>query len=204
MRNKTWLWPVLSRIERDGGVIKAKGGALCEPAREPAVWRRIAALASLKDVEPWFLALTRYGPLIDTSISDRDEQTERRLWEGAIEHLAEVAELWKETGEGSNLWEVPASTPIELEPGYRRLRTELRRIADGAVRLDVEGLELVPEPMTLDAFLWLAAAESARAGHRFKRCERCASWFSVQRADARFCSAVCRNYREASEAASAD
>ena len=107
MRNKTWLWPVLSRIERDGGVIKAKGGALCEPAREPAVWRRIAALASLKDVEPWFLALTRYGPLIDTSISDRDEQTERRLWEGAIEHLAEVAELWKETGEGSNLWRCP-------------------------------------------------------------------------------------------------
>jgi hypothetical protein len=198
MRTKTWLWPVLSRIERDGGVIKAKGGALYAPAKVPAMWRRVAALAPLKDVEPWFLALTRYGPL--TARSDRDEPTERRLWETAIGHLAEVASLWKETSEGSNLWEVPASTPIELEPGYRRLRTELRRIADDGVRFDVAGLELVPEPMTLDAFLWLAAAESARERHRFKRCERCASWFSIQRTDARFCSAVCRNKREGQEA----
>jgi hypothetical protein len=168
------------------------------------MWRRVAALVSLKDVEPWFLALTRYGPLIDTTVSDRDEQTERRLWETAIGHLAEVAALWMETSEGSNLWQLPAATPIELTPGYRRLRTELRRITDGGVRFDVSGLELVPEPLTLDAFLWLAAAESARERHRFKCCSRCASWFSIQRTDARFCSAACRNYRNASEAAGTD
>lgn len=87
------------------------------------MWRRVAALVSLKDVEPWFLALTRYGPLIDTTVSDRDEQTERRLWETAIGHLAEVAALWMETSEGSNLWQLP--------PAHHRRRRTVRRLGAG-------------------------------------------------------------------------
>lgn len=195
MRGKVWAWTRLAKVERDGGVITAKAGALYEPARVPVMWRRIVDLASLQDIEPWFLALMRYGPLVETGWV-RDEQTERHLWESTIARLAEVAGLWKETAEGSNLWELPPATPIEVEPGYRRLRTELRRIAEGSLRFDVSGLDLIPEPVTLDAFLWLSAAATARERHRFRRCERCGEWFSIRRTDAQFCSAVCRNRRE--------
>jgi hypothetical protein len=92
---------------------------------------------------------------------------------------------------------VVSTPPIELAKGYHRLQAELVRVVYDGVRLTARDLELVPEPQTLDAFLWLSAAESVRERHRFKRCERCDGWFLVRRTDAQFCSAVCRNWRPA-------
>lgn len=189
------MWS-LPRVERDAGRIRFSGGAIYEPAREPALWRRIAALASLGEDDRWFLALMRHGPLTGVTLGMRDESPEREAWERTIAGLAEVAACWEETSEGSNLWELPTAAPIELTDGYHRVRKELRRIAESAVRLELEGLALTPAPATLDAFIWLSAAESVREKHRFRRCERCGGWFSIQRSDARFCSAICRNKRE--------
>jgi hypothetical protein len=195
---KLWAWTAPKRVHRNGGrTIRFEGWTNYEPGRVPALWLRIAALASDIDTG-WLTALQEYGPLLDTFDGvPRDERHERAPWRETIERLAEISGLWREGEAG--IWALPES-PVELTRAYRRLQTELQRVAgaiENGIRLALRGLDLVPEPGTLEAYLWLAAAESVRERHRFRKCERCDGWFAIRRTDALFCSAVCRNWRPA-------
>lgn len=194
MRRRLWVWTAPRQVERGAGTIRFKGWTQYEPERVPAMWMRIAGLGT--DLDGWLGAIEQYGPLLDTFGDDaHEERHERDPWVRAIEHLWTASTMWKETAGG--IWELPSAPPVELTTAWRRLRNELARVvAEDGVKLAVRGLDLVPEPGTLDAYLWLSAAESVRDRHRFKRCERCAGWFAIRRTDAQFCSAVCRNKRE--------
>lgn len=188
-----WVWTAPKQVERVDGAIRFVGWSQYAPARVPAMWLRLAELET--DQQGWLTALEQYGPLDDVfDERPRDEETLRVPWQRTIERLAEVSFLWRKEEQG--IWSLP-DAPIALAKGYRRLRTELTRVLHDSVRLAARDLDLVPDPQTLDAYLWLAAADSARSRHRFKRCERCGEWFSAQRKDAMFCSAICRNKREA-------
>jgi hypothetical protein len=194
-------------------MIRFEGWIEYEPARAPALWMRVAAQMSdlLKNPPDggWLAALQEYGPLDDTSLDEtpRDERVQRDSWGQAIQRLDEVSLLWREGDMG--VWALPES-PVELTRAYRLLQVQLRQVAgvvDKGVRLALRGIELVPEPATLEAYLWLSAAESVRDRHRFKKCERCAGWFAIRRTYAQFCSASCRNWRPApssDEAAAAE
>jgi hypothetical protein len=123
------------------------------------------------------------------------EERVRDAWKYTVKALATVARLW--TGK-ADIFELPPSHPIELTGAFRVLQANLNSaVVDSSVRLVVCGLDVVPEPVTLAGFLWLAAAEAVRDQHRFRRCERCQGWMRIQRTDARFCSAACRNWRPA-------
>jgi hypothetical protein len=163
----------------------------------PALWLRVAALTGglAKGPDGWLEALREYGPL-EPVVDERPKPEEylRDPWVRMIERLDEVAFLWRE-GE-SGVWALP-DAPIELTQGYRPLQDEFARVLRDGVRLTAHGLEPALEPVTLDSYLWLAAAESVRSRHRFKRCERCDGWFPIQRTDARFCSTTCRRWQPA-------
>jgi hypothetical protein len=168
------------------------------------MWLRIAALAGDLVKGPddgWLAALEEYGPLDDVfDEQPHQEEALRDPWRRTIQRLDEVSFLWRK--EDAGIWELPAA-PIELAKGYHRLQAELARVVYDEVRLTARGLELVPEPKTLGAYLWLSAAESVRERHRFRKCECCDGWFAIQRTDARFCSAACRNWRPAASDAPA-
>jgi hypothetical protein len=188
-----WVWAAPKQVERADGMIRFGGWRNYRPTRVPAMWLRLADLDTA--VQGWLAALEQFGPLYDSfDEQPRDEETLRIPWQQTIEGLAAASFLWRKEEHG--IWMLPVA-PIELAKGYRRLRAELARVAHDGVRLAAHDLDLVPEPQTLDAYLWLSAAESVRERHRFKRCARCGGWFSIQRTDALFCSAVCRNAREA-------
>jgi hypothetical protein len=192
---KDWWWSAPVWIERNAGAIRLKGWRSYPAEHVPALWLRVAALTSgLADADGWLKALKEYGPL-DPVVDERPRPEEylRDPWERTIKRLDEVALLWRE-GE-SGVWELP-DAPIELTQGYRRLQDEFGRVLRDGVRLTARGLEPALDPLTLDGFLWLAAAESIRFRHRFKHCERCDGWFGVQRTDARFCSTACRRSPE--------
>jgi hypothetical protein len=187
-------------IERDAGTIRLIGWNQYEPARVPAMWMRVADLLAGGDPD-WLTALREYGPLDD--VFDEQPRTEAMLrdpWRRTIAHLDEASFLWREAEEG--MWRLP-DAPIELARGYRRLKAELARVVYDGVQITTRGLETVLEPRTLDASLWLSAVASVRERHRFRRCERCSGWFPIQRTDARFCSAACRNLRRAADDAAA-
>jgi hypothetical protein len=194
---RLWAWTAPKEIERDGGMIRFVGWTQYLPERVPAMWLRVAALmGDLLNSPPvggWLTALREYGPLDD--VFDEQPKTEEYLrdpWRRAIERLDQVAMLWRKAEAG--VWQLP-DAPIELAKGYGRLQAEFSRVLYDGVRLTAHGLDPVPEPRTLDAYLWLSAAESVRQRHRFKKCERCTGWFAVQRLDARFCSTECRRGR---------
>ena len=184
-------------MERDAGMIRIVRWSQYRPAAVPAMWMRVQDIA-LDDRKPdaaAVQALEAFGPLYDAfDNSPHDEAMLLDPWRRTIRGLGDVAMLWRT--EDAGVWQLP-DAPIEFAKGYHQLQAELARVAYQGVRVTAEGLELVPVPQTLDAFLWLSAAQSVRDRHRFKRCERCNGWFGVQRADARFCGAVCRNKRDA-------
>ena len=191
---KLWVWTAPKRIEREAGLIRFEGWREYEPARVPALWLRVAELGA--DPDGWAHAVERYGPLLDTFGEEpRAERYERDPWVRAIGHLWTVSSLWKEA---DGIWELPPAPPVELTGAYRRLQNELTRvIADDGVKLALHGLDPVPEPATLESFLWFAAAAAVRERARHKRCERCDGWFPIRRSDAQYCSATCRNWRPA-------
>jgi hypothetical protein len=195
---KLWVWTAPKRVERDAGTIRFRGWKQYEPARVPGMWMRVAALAGELQNPPyggWLPALEEYGP-IDDVFDERphEEETLRDPWRRTIMRLDEVSFLWRK--EGAGIWELP-DAPIELAKGYRRLQVEFARVLYDDVGLTAHGLEPVLDPKTLDAFLWLSAAESVRSRARFRKCERCDGWFAIRRTDAQYCSAVCRNWRPA-------
>jgi hypothetical protein len=161
--------------------------------RIPALWRRVTELEAEPD--GWLSALKAYGPL-DRFDETVPEERVRDAWKYTVKALATVARLWTEHADG--IFALPASHPIELTGAFRVLQANLNSaVVDSSVRLVVRGLDVVPEPVTLAGFLWLAAAEAVRDQHRFRRCERCQEWMRIQQTDARFCSAACRNWRSA-------
>jgi hypothetical protein len=175
------------QVLRDGEIIHFGNWRRYSPERVPALWRRIADLTTAD----WSAALAGYGPL---RFADTYEEPElRHPWRRTIERLGEFAELWSEADGG--VWQLRAFPPAAA---VQRLQFQLARVGDnGDVRLAVHGLRLAPEPVTLDAYLWLSAAESLDKKHKFKRCRRCGGWFGMRRHDAQFCGAVCRNQRPA-------
>lgn len=203
--SKLWVWTAPKTIERSGGTIRFVGWRQYAPTRIPALWLRVAGLMSdlAKSRDGgWLEALREFGPLDDVlDETARDEAQLRQPWTRTIRHLDEVAMLWRNE-EGGGTWALPAA-PVSLARGYGRLLNELTRVAYDQVQLVTDGPSLVPQPRTLDAFFWLTAAQAVREKHRFRRCERCEGWFSVQRADARFCTASCRNWRPAPDEAAA-
>ena len=193
----TFPWAQPEQVVRDAGVLRCAGWLKYLPDRVPALWRRVPELRGEPDA--WFLAHKAYGPLARDFGESAQEERVRDRWEHVIDGLSTVAALWEENGGG--IFEPPASPPLELTSAYKLLQTDLTRmVGDGSVRLAVRGLDVVPAPVSLEGYLWLAAAEAVREKHRFRRCERCQGWMRIRRTDARFCSATCRNKREEEEA----
>ena len=109
-----------------------------------------------------------------------------------------MALLWQESDGG--IFEIPPVSALKRSRDYLRARVALlaAEATDGvSVKYD-DDFSLIPYPVNLHGYLWMSAAESVRERHRFRRCERCGLWMSVQRLGARFCSASCRNFRDAS------
>jgi hypothetical protein len=192
----TFPWAQPDQVLHDAaGTLRCVGWLKYSPSRVPAMWRRISELEAEPDA--WLMALKAYGPLDRNFGEPVPEERARDPWKHAILGLSTVARLW---AGNADIFELPSSHPIELTGAFRVLQANLNSlVADGSVRLVVRGLDLVPEPVTLAGFLWLAAAEAVREKHRFRRCERCQGWMRIQRTDARFCSATCRNKREEEE-----
>jgi hypothetical protein len=165
-----------------------------EPDRVPALWRRASELYGEPD--DWLLALKAYGPLERKFYESVPEERVREGWHQTLKELWVLGDLWKESSDG--VFELPTDVPIELKGIYKRLQDNLAQMAAAnSVRLMLHGLNLSPEPADLQGYIWLDVAEAMREKHRLKRCDRCHGWMRVQRSDTKFCSAKCRNWREA-------
>jgi len=160
------------------------------PDQVPALWCRIADLRGKP--EGWRLALSAYGPLARRFGEELPARPAQEAWSETIEHLFIIHALWQGTADGS--FTIADSRPLELTRPYALLRRRLLRAwQDGSARPRLHGLDPVLAPVNLESLLWISAAEAVRGRHRLRRCRRCGGWMRIQRTDAQFCSAACRN-----------
>ena len=185
-----FAWARPCRLVEEAGSLRIDGWFRYDAGQVPALWRRVADFQAYGEAS-WQYALQEYGP--PDSFNDMLSKAHaRERWGHTIRDLMMVAALWSERCD--HILELPTSRPIEVTSAYKALQNNLQLLlTEGRVQLVVKGLDLVPETSSLAGYIWLAAKDAVQHQHRFRRCERCSGWMRVQRSDARFCSASCRN-----------
>jgi hypothetical protein len=104
-----------------------------------------------------------------------------------------MSKLWQK--EQTGVWTISSNVPLGITSQYHLLLAEFSRIVYSGIRPKARGLTIDWTTLDLDTFLWMDVTAAVREHRRYKRCVRCNSWFAVQRTDALYCSATCRNLR---------
>lgn len=191
-RAEQW-WGTPGTIVEEAGSLRVDRWTPFAPDDHPALWRRVTDLE--QEVDGWLVALRQYGPLdYDLTENVLPKGRIRGRWEGTIRDLSTVARLWSQREGGIFELAMPIVFRADIREASNVLQSNLNAVvADRGVKLTVQGYDLVPEATSLAGYLWLSARDAVKEEHRFRRCERCRGWMRVQRSDARFCSARCRN-----------
>jgi hypothetical protein len=125
-------------------------------------------------------------------------------WSGLITVLRQAASAWASPVMISRKIEDVLGHEPPPEEGLSAFRPELREVAAGFVRaLDDprwtddlgityrDDLQPIVTAGSLASYMMAAAASSLRAGLPMRRCDYCASWFTLHYAPARCCSVSC-------------
>jgi hypothetical protein len=182
-------------------------GSAYAPSRIPAFWLRVA-------YRRWQDARDQFGPLADHAqhISPElvtheaarrqrpEAETTARMiaatdasdWETLHYRLKAMGRLWQPWPHNRQIYGLVPFNTLQHDDAAALRATLDMACAHGELVPRLDGWQLRVVPQSLRGFLLMSCAADVAAKRRFRRCDQCHEWFPVARADAKFCSAVCR------------
>jgi len=160
-------------------------GERYDPSIVPAFWRRVA------DQPSWQDAQSQFGPLDNVVLPEIWAEN----WQQMHTRLGTVTKLWRLSAEDSTLYQPIARIKVRQNAAAQSIHAAL--LAMISQRLLTVGIDFGtwrPELRadSLRAFLLADCATAIGEAVSYRRCGQCREWFTPGRADARFCSAACK------------